>query len=95
MQRPTPRRPLMKFDLSQFSTDLKVSAGKLLAKVAQAQSREQIEREGFIALGFVLGLETAKYLRPIDIEGLNLMFEEAVETRLKALEAGASDADRQ
>lgn len=58
---------------------------RLLSVIAIAQTREDLERDGAAQLALLLGLETAKRLRPVQIEALYLIFEEAVQARLAAL----------
>lgn len=76
-------RPRLKLD--ELPTSIRLAVNKLMGTLASAQTREQIEREGAIQLGFVFGLETAQHLRASDIEALYLTFEEAVQARLQAL----------
>jgi hypothetical protein len=76
-------RPKLKLD--ELPTSIRLAVNKLMGTLANAQTREQIEREGAIQLGFVFGLETAQYLRASDIEALYLTFEDAVQARLQAL----------
>ena len=74
------------FKLDQLPDTVGMAVDKLLVDLTAAQSPAQIELEEVRQRGFVLGLETAKYLRPVDIEQLYLMFEEAVRARSNALD---------
>lgn len=56
----------------------------LVRALNAAEEREAIEREGAMQVAFILGLEKAKTLRPADIEALYMMFDDAVQARLRS-----------
>lgn len=58
------------------------SIDDLVRALAAATTREDLERERAMQLGFILGLETAKRLRPADIETLYMIFDDALQERL-------------
>lgn len=57
----------------------------LVRALNAASTREDLEREGEMEIAFILGLETARRLRPADIEALYMIFDDAVQERLKHL----------
>lgn len=57
----------------------------LVRALNAASTREDIEREGAMEIAFILGLETARRLRAADIEALYIIFDDAVQERLKQL----------
>jgi hypothetical protein len=57
----------------------------LVRALNAASTREDVEREGAMEIAFILGLETAKRLRSADIEALYIIFDDAVQERLKQL----------
>ncbi|WP_296254895.1 MULTISPECIES: hypothetical protein [unclassified Pseudomonas] len=61
----------------------------LVRALSAATTREDIEREGEMEIAFILGLETSKRLRASDIETLYMIFDDAVQARLKHLEEQA------
>ena len=63
----------------------KCEAGRLLAQIRRADSMVVAVKAGAIAEGYVLGLETAGALRAGDAENLYLVFESALQQRLKIL----------
>lgn len=67
---------------------MKREADRLLAHIAQADSMIIAVKAGARADGFVLGMETVGALRSGDAENLYLIFEAALEKRLKELAPG-------
>ncbi|WP_150806220.1 hypothetical protein [Pseudomonas fluorescens] len=63
----------------------KREADRLLAQIGRADSMIVAVKAGARAEGFVLGLETAGALRAGDAENLYLVFESALEQRLRIL----------
>ena len=57
----------------------------LVRALNAATTREDIEREGAMEIAFILGLETTRRLRAADIEALYIIFDDAVQQRLKQL----------
>lgn len=64
---------------------MKREADRLLAQIAGADSMILAVKAGARAEGFVLGMETVGALRAGDAENLYMMFEAALEKRLKDL----------
>ena len=60
-------------------------ADRLLAQIGRADSMIVAVKAGARAEGFVLGLETSGALRAGDAERLYIIFEAALEQRLKSL----------
>ena len=54
-----------------------------------ARTREGLEREGAMEVSFIFGLETAKRLRPADVESLYIIFDDAVQRSLCELSGRA------
>lgn len=57
----------------------------LVRALNAASTKEAVQREGAMEISFILGLETAKRLRPGDIEALYIIFDDAVQERLLRL----------
>lgn len=66
---------------------MKREADRLFAQIGRADSMIVAVKSGARAEGFVLGMETAGALRAGDAERLYIIFETALEERLKALAA--------
>ncbi|VVP90113.1 hypothetical protein PS918_03150 [Pseudomonas fluorescens] len=64
---------------------MKREAERLLAQIGRADSMIVAVKAGARAEGFVLGMETAGALRAGDAERLYIIFETALEERLKSL----------
>jgi hypothetical protein len=77
--------PQQRLNLMELPASIRGPVDKLMHSLLSAHSRADIEREGAIELGFVLGLETARCLRASDIEALYLIFDDAVQAQLQAL----------
>ena len=73
-----------------LSDKMKREADRLIQQIGNAESLIVAAERGARAEGFVLGLETAGALRAGDAENLFVIFEAAVEDRLKALAGGAA-----
>ena len=59
----------------------------LVRALGAAHDKVSIEREGEMQIAFILGLEKTKRLRPADIESLYIIFDDAVQERLRQLVA--------
>ena len=57
----------------------------LVRALNAASTREDIEREGAMEIAFILGLELTRRLRAADVEALYIIFDDAVQERLKQL----------
>lgn len=57
----------------------------LVRALNAASTREDIEREGAMEIAFILGLESTRRLRAADVEALYIIFDDAVQERLKQL----------
>jgi hypothetical protein len=57
----------------------------LVRALNAATTKEDLEREGAMEISFILGLETTKRLRPADVETLYMIFDDAVQDRLRQL----------
>jgi hypothetical protein len=64
---------------------MKREADRLLAQIARADTLIIAVKAGARAEGFVLGMETVGALRTGDAENLYVVFESALEERLKCL----------
>jgi hypothetical protein len=64
---------------------LQREADRLLAQIGRADSMIVAVKAGARAEGFVLGIETVGALRASDAERLYIIFETALEERLKSL----------
>lgn len=79
---------VMVMDHVALDGKMKREADRLLAHIAQADSMILAVKAGARADGFVLGMETVRALRPGDAENLYMIFEAALEKRLKELAPG-------
>lgn len=70
-----------------LDSTMKREADRLLVQIRQADSMTDAANASATAKGFVLGLETAGALRAGDAENLYLVFESALQQRLKILVA--------
>ena len=68
-----------------LSDKMKREADRLLAQIQRADSMIVAVKAGARAEGFVLGMETVGALRVGDADNLNIIFESALEERLKSL----------
>lgn len=68
-----------------LSDKMKREAERLLAQIGRADSMIVAVKAGARAEGFVLGMETVGALRVGDAERLYIIFESALEERLKTL----------
>lgn len=57
----------------------------LVRALNAASTKEAIEREGTLEIPLILGLETAKRLKPPDIKALYMIFDDAVQAQLQQL----------
>lgn len=57
----------------------------LVRALNPASTKEAIEREGTLKIALILGLETAKRLKPADIKALYMIFDDTAQTRLQQL----------
>ena len=68
-----------------LSDNMKRVADRMRKQIARADTMILAAKAGARAEGFVLGLETAGSLTPRDAQNLYIVFEAAVEERLKSL----------
>jgi len=68
-----------------LSDKMKRETDRLLAQIQRADSMIVAVKAGARAEGFVLGMETVGALRVGDADNLNIIFESALEERLKSL----------
>jgi len=68
-----------------LSDKMKRESERLLAQIGRADSMIVAVKAGARAEGFVLGMETVGALRSGDAENLYVVFETALEERLKSL----------
>lgn len=76
--------PQERLDLLRLPKPIRGPIDKLLRSLDAASTREDVESEGELQIAFILGLETAKRLRPSDVEALYMIFDDAVQARLEA-----------
>ncbi|MFK3971228.1 hypothetical protein ACI2KS_10925 [Pseudomonas sp. NPDC087358] len=79
--------PQQKIDLLKLPKSIRDPVNDLVRALNAASTRADVEREGAMQISFILGLETAKRLRPADIEALYMIFDDAVQERLAQLPA--------
>jgi hypothetical protein len=77
--------PQERIDALRLPKSLQGDIDDLVRALNAASDRQAIEREGEMQIAFILGLETAKRLRPADIEALYMIFDDAVQARLSQL----------
>ena len=76
---------VMALDDVVLTGKMKREADRLFAQIGRADSMIVAVKAGARAEGFVLGMETAGALRAGDAERLYIIFETALEERLKSL----------
>ncbi|WP_236169307.1 hypothetical protein [Pseudomonas atacamensis] len=69
----------------ELSPNIERAADKLLAEIARADSMIIAAKAGARAEGFVYGLESARALTESTIDKLYVIFDNATESRLRAL----------
>jgi len=79
--------PQERLDLLKLPKPVRGPINDLVRALNAASTREDIEREGTLEIALILGLETAKRLKPADIEALYMIFDDAVQERLQGLPA--------
>lgn len=77
--------PQERLDLLKLPKPIRGPIDDLVRALNAASTREDIEREGALEIALILGLETAKRLKPADIEALYMIFDDAVQERLQNL----------
>lgn len=75
--------PQERLDLLRLPKPIRGPINDLVRSLNAASTRADIEAEGALQIAFILGLETAKRLRPSDIEALYMIFDDAVKKRLE------------
>lgn len=76
--------PQERIDALRIPKAIQGEIDDLLRALNAAGDRESIEREGVLQIAFIVGLEKSRRLRPADIEALYMIFDDAVESRLRA-----------
>lgn len=77
--------PQEQLDLLRLPKAIRGQVDKLVRSLDAASTREDIEREGTMQISFIFGLEAARQLRASDVEALYIIFDDAVQARLKQL----------
>jgi hypothetical protein len=77
--------PQERLDMLKLPKPIRGPINDLVRALNAASTREDIEREGALEIALILGLETAKRLKPADIEALYMIFDDAVQARLQGL----------
>lgn len=76
--------PQERLDLLRLPKPIRGPVNDLVRSLNAASTRADVEAEGALQIAFILGLETAKRLRPAEIETLYMIFDDAVAARLEA-----------
>ncbi len=79
--------PQERLDLLKLPKPVRGPINDLVRALNAASTRTDVEREGALEIALILGLETAKRLKPADIEALYMIFDDAVQERLQSLPA--------
>lgn len=79
--------PQERLDLLKLPKPVRGPINDLVRALNAASTRADVEREGALEIALILGLETAKRLKPADIEALYMIFDDAVQERLQSLPA--------
>ncbi|MDE1167730.1 MAG: hypothetical protein PW845_20740 [Pseudomonas sp.] len=77
--------PQQRIEALRLPKPLQGQIDDLVRALNAASTKEDLEREGAMEIAFILGLETAKRLRPADIEALYMIFDDAVQERISQL----------
>ncbi|RZA28559.1 MAG: hypothetical protein EOP02_07020, partial [Proteobacteria bacterium] len=73
-------------DLLKLPKDVRGSINDLVRALNAASTKADVEREGALEIALILGLEQSRKLKPADIETLYMIFDDAKEARLRALQ---------
>lgn len=74
-----------RLDLLKLPKPIRGPINDLARALNAASTKEDIEREGSLEIALILELETARRLKPADIEALYMIFDDAVQERLQGL----------
>ncbi|SBW85132.1 hypothetical protein PVE_P0088 (plasmid) [Pseudomonas veronii 1YdBTEX2] len=74
-------------DLLKLPKDVRGPVSDLVRALEATSTRADIESEGAMQLAFILSLEKAKRLKPANIEALYIIFDDAVQARLRDIES--------
>ncbi|WP_446731008.1 hypothetical protein [Pseudomonas sp. CFBP 8770] len=78
--------PQERLDLLKLPKDVRGSVNGLVRALNAASTKADVEREGALEIALILGLEQSRKLKPADIEALYMIFDDAKEARLQALQ---------
>lgn len=78
--------PHERLDLLKLPKDVRGSINDLVQALNAASTKADVEREGALEIALILGLEQSRKLKPADIETLYMIFDDAKEARLRALQ---------
>jgi hypothetical protein len=78
--------PQERLDLLKLPKDVRNSVNGLVRALNAASTKADVEREGALEIALILGLEQSRKLKPADIEALYMIFDDAKEARLQALQ---------
>ncbi|AIS18148.1 hypothetical protein [Pseudomonas rhizosphaerae] len=79
--------PQERLDLLKLPKDVRNSVNGLVRALNAASTKADVEREGALEIALILGLEQSRKLKPADIEALYMIFDDAKEARLQALQS--------
>ncbi|WP_248747171.1 hypothetical protein [Pseudomonas sp. MWU12-2037] len=78
--------PQERLDLLRLPKPIRDPVSDLVRALNAASTIADLEAERAIQITFIGGLESAKRLRPADIEALYIIFDDAVEAKLAQLQ---------
>ncbi|RRV04239.1 hypothetical protein EGJ27_23085 [Pseudomonas sp. v388] len=77
--------PQEKIDQLKLPKPVRSAIGDFLRALNAASTVEDVKNEGELQIAFILSLEKAKTLKPPHIEALYIIFDDAVQEKLRQL----------
>jgi hypothetical protein len=73
-------------DLLKLPKPVRNQIDDLVRALNAASTREDVEREGEMQIALIGALESARKLKPADVETLYIIFDDAVQVRLQEVD---------
>lgn len=75
-----------RLDLLKLPKPVRNQIDDLVRALNAASTREDVEREGEMQIALIGALESARKLKPADVETLYIIFDDAVQVRLQEVD---------
>jgi hypothetical protein len=73
-------------DLLKLPKPVRNQIDDLVRALNAASTRQDVEREGEMQIALIAALESARKLKPADVETLYIIFDDAVQVRLQEVD---------